>query len=515
MSANSAIYNPSQTTSAATGDGFSCPRLTTTGRLAITFTTADKGMMVYDTTLNNLFIWNGTAWESVPASGDSTNEQVIFNDNGILAGDAGLTYNKAIQRLNVGPGIQIWRGQLQDAFSTAVGNTALAATLAGATGNTAIGYRSMYRSTTANNCVSVGANALSGLALTGNNNVAVGVSSLATTANGYSNVGVGAFSLTSNIANFENTAVGTESLKNVAGNGNTAIGNQAGMGLGVTIGCVAVGSAALYAATGVNTGFYNIAVGYTAMQSSNAISGADNIGIGRDTFRNLSSGIENIAIGRVALNANATGNYNIAIGSTALNACVVGATIGIGVEALLRLQNGGNNTAVGTSALRELVSNSNNTALGYYAGRAVTGADVTAIGANALALATTGFNNTAVGSNAMGFAVTTGAYNTAIGAGAGSNLTSGPSNVFIGNDCASTTTTGGQNICIGVGTRTSTNTISNELCIGSSSGFVATNGAAATYFATATTGAVVLGAAQGFIRINLNGTLVKIPVYGN
>ena len=90
MSAQSAIFNPSQTTSAATGDGFSVPRLTTTGRLAITFGVSDKGMMVFDTTLNNLFIWNGTAWTSVPDSGDSSDTQVIFNDNGVLVGDAGL-----------------------------------------------------------------------------------------------------------------------------------------------------------------------------------------------------------------------------------------------------------------------------------------------------------------------------------------------------------------------------------------------------------------------------------------
>ena len=40
MSAQSAIFNPTNTTSAATGDGFSVPRLTTTGRLAITFGTS-------------------------------------------------------------------------------------------------------------------------------------------------------------------------------------------------------------------------------------------------------------------------------------------------------------------------------------------------------------------------------------------------------------------------------------------------------------------------------------------
>jgi hypothetical protein len=53
------------------------------------------------------------------------------------------------------------------------------------------------------------------------------------------------------------------------------------------------------------------------------------------------------------------------------------------------------------------------------------------------------------------------------------------------------------------------------LSIGGTTAYVATNGAAATYFPTATVGAVVLGSALGFIRILLNGTFVKIPVYGN
>ena len=103
MSAQSAIFNPTQTTSAATGDGFSVPRLTTTGRLAITFTTADAGMMVYDTTLNNLFIWTGSAWESVPASGDAgANGAVQYNDNGVVSGAANFFWDKANNRVGIG-----------------------------------------------------------------------------------------------------------------------------------------------------------------------------------------------------------------------------------------------------------------------------------------------------------------------------------------------------------------------------------------------------------------------------
>lgn len=103
MSAQSAIYNPTNTTSAASGDGFSTPRLTTTGRLAISFGTTDKGMMVYDTTLNNLFIWNGSAWESVPASGDAgANGSVQYNDNGVVSGAVNFVWDSTNNRVGIG-----------------------------------------------------------------------------------------------------------------------------------------------------------------------------------------------------------------------------------------------------------------------------------------------------------------------------------------------------------------------------------------------------------------------------
>ena len=70
MSSQAYIYNPTERTLAAAGDGFSCPRLTTAGRTALTLTTGDKGMMVYDTTLTTLCIWTGAAWEFI---GDNSN----------------------------------------------------------------------------------------------------------------------------------------------------------------------------------------------------------------------------------------------------------------------------------------------------------------------------------------------------------------------------------------------------------------------------------------------------------
>jgi hypothetical protein len=71
MSSQSYIFNPTERTLAAAGDGFSAPRLTTTDRLALSLGVNGKGMMVYDTTLLTLYLWNGTAWVSFPASGYS------------------------------------------------------------------------------------------------------------------------------------------------------------------------------------------------------------------------------------------------------------------------------------------------------------------------------------------------------------------------------------------------------------------------------------------------------------
>ena len=69
MSSQSYIFNPTERTLAAAGDGFAPPRLTTVGRLALTLGTGDAGMIVYDTTLGTLFWWNGTAWIGLPAAG--------------------------------------------------------------------------------------------------------------------------------------------------------------------------------------------------------------------------------------------------------------------------------------------------------------------------------------------------------------------------------------------------------------------------------------------------------------
>jgi hypothetical protein len=79
MSSQSYIFNPTERTLAAAGDGFSAPRLTTADRLALSLGVNGKGMMVYDTTLTTLCLWNGTAWEFI---NDNSNTFVSVKDFG-------------------------------------------------------------------------------------------------------------------------------------------------------------------------------------------------------------------------------------------------------------------------------------------------------------------------------------------------------------------------------------------------------------------------------------------------
>lgn len=74
MSSQSYLFNPTERTLAVTGDGFACPRLSTADRLSLNLGTADKGVMVFDTSLVTLFWWTGVAW-TTPVGGGAVYSQ--------------------------------------------------------------------------------------------------------------------------------------------------------------------------------------------------------------------------------------------------------------------------------------------------------------------------------------------------------------------------------------------------------------------------------------------------------
>jgi len=143
-------------------------------------------------------------------------------------------------------------------FTTAEGCAALNSLTTG-TGNTGLGWRSLFLTTD------------------GSFNTGVGVGALLLN-NGSSNTAVGAVALLLNTTGSNNTAVGTGTLVN-------------------------------------NTTDRNTAVGANALNADN--SGTDNCAVGFEALTSDTTGGANTAVGRGALDQNVTGNFNTAIGKDA------------------------------------------------------------------------------------------------------------------------------------------------------------------------------------------------------
>lgn len=79
MSSQAYLFNPTERTLAATGDGFAPPRLTTAGRTALNLSPGDRGVIVYDTTLSVPYWWTGVAWATF--SGAAIYSEGTFSAN--------------------------------------------------------------------------------------------------------------------------------------------------------------------------------------------------------------------------------------------------------------------------------------------------------------------------------------------------------------------------------------------------------------------------------------------------
>jgi len=226
-----------------------------------------------------------------------------------------------------------------------------------------------------------------------------------------------------------------------------------------------------------------------------------------DSSGNVGIGTASPTAGRSLTTAADIDVYGVRVGR---GAGAVSSNTVVGSGVLAAGTTGALNTVLGAFALQEVSTQNNNTAIGCQSAQRMRSADNVSIGVNALRGSATAANNTgalnvAVGNDSLS-ATASGASNVAVGYQALLNSTSGFNNVAVGYGAGNNITTGGVNICLGVNATTAAATTSNSLVIGSTGNYVATNGGATTYYATA-------GASLGYIQVRLNGADVKIQVF--
>ena len=402
----------------------------TTASTAPTAGNLVAGELAINTNDGKLFYKDSSNVVQVLATGGTavvggSNTQVQYNNNGVLAGSANMTFNGSNLTLNNDAyiaGITVGRGAAAAATNTVFGNTALASNTTG-TSNSAFGINAL----TAN--------------LGGGSNSAFGVNALGTNTSGDSNSAYGAASLRLNTTGAQNIAIGASALySNTTASNNTAVGYQAGYSntTGTTID--AFGYRALFSNT---TGVYNSAFGGTDSASNSAL------------YANT-TGLANSAFAQGSLGKNTTGSYNSAFG----------------YQALLSNTTASNNTAVGYQAAYS-GTGAVNTAIGYQALKSSTANTSTAVGGQALFANTTGEPVDAFGYRAL-YSNTTGSYNVGIGYASLNSNTTGNYNVAVGPQSLVSNTTASNNTAVGYQALYN-NTSSDNTAIGYQAGYSQTN----------------------------------------
>jgi hypothetical protein len=180
--------------------------------------------------------------------------------------------------------------------------------------NTAVGFSSLKSNTIGYLNTAIGVNALS-LNTTGSSNTANGAAALYSNTTGQHNIANGGYALFSNTAGYSNIAIGTYALYfNTTGNSNTAIGGNAGLITGT-----------LWDNT---TGSSNTAIGALALRSSN---GDGNTAMGSGALIGLAGGSLNTALGQNAGSHLNGGEFNnIDIGANVYGVTGESNTIRIG-----------------------------------------------------------------------------------------------------------------------------------------------------------------------------------------
>lgn len=515
--------------------GLLIPRMTTAERNAIPGPAT--GLLVYDTTTNAFWYFNGSSWVQLLTAGGAG--WGLAGNGGTVAGTnfIGTTDNVPFEvRANgqrsgwvqTGPyfatdntawGYQALASNTTGRGNAAVGFQALAANTGGSL-NTAVGLRTLWNNTIGSDNVACGFQALMSNT-TGNNNTAIGVQSLTLNTTGTQNTASGLNALYANATGNGNTANGCGSLAgNTNGNGNTGVGNASLASNTTGSSNSAIGNSALlsnisgsnntaagaYALQMNTTASANSAFGYQALRAN--VSGTDNAAFGINGLAANTTGSENTAAGADALAANTSGTANTALGRLALNANISGGNnTGVGSRALA-LNTAANNTALGAYALGANTSGSANTGGGYYSlGTCTTGYNNTAYGYSSMSSATTAFNNVGIGMYALHDLVS-GDENTAVGINALFGVTSGVYNTAVGQDGAWHTTTGTYNTALGVAAL-ATNVNGND---NTAVGFQADVSAPNLYNATAIGSFAVAGRSNCVVLGGTGGSAVNVGI---
>ncbi len=406
----------------------------------------DEGLMVYDSVLNQIFSWDGSAWQ--PAGGGSSWD---------LTGNTGTV--DGVDFIGTTDNIPL-SFRVNNQSAGRLGNSA--------TSSTAFGFNALNLNTNSEN-TAIGSNA-GALNTTGFRNTAVGSGALQSNVIGNANVAIGNIALRDNLAS-ENTAVGRGAMnQNTTGTANVAVG--------------------FLASDNNTTSDNNTAVGHAALTNS---VGSNNTSIGKSSMLLNGGGSQNVAVGVLSMQTNTFGNSNTTIGyqsdvgaaglnnATAIganavvsldNSLVLGNNVSVGIGTNspdpnykldvvgddiringVRAGLGGgavtSNAAFGINALNNNTSGNRNAAFGFNSlSQNTTGERNTALGDATMDANVDGSANTAVGSEALG-ALTTGGPNTAVGANSMSNTTSGGENAAFGHWSLFGNTTGGGNTALG------------------------------------------------------------------
>jgi hypothetical protein len=251
-----------------------------------------------------------------------------------------------------------------------------------------------------------------------------------------------------------------------------------------------------------------------------------------------SSITSNTALGNVALNAITTGNFNTAAGQAALlNATTASNNTAYGYATLSFLTTGDFNSAFGSGALNGTSgASTQNTAMGYRAlwmgsgnaasyncafgasalsNGAFSGTGNTVMGRFSMAAATTASSNSTFG-HATFTSLTTGSNNVGIGENAGIGLITGSNNTLLGLQSGVNAGAASGTLALGAGAIADIATGSDGpgIAIGSAGNKVGFNNSGTPYIVAGVGGGVTLPVvAAGYMRIKINGTYYKLPIY--